>query len=83
MKEYQSLSHTRWDCKYHVVFIPKRRKSWIFGALRKHLGDIFHDLASRKKSNIVERHLMPDHVHPCISIPPKYAVSNVVGYIKG
>ncbi|MCF6210365.1 MAG: IS200/IS605 family transposase [Gammaproteobacteria bacterium] len=83
MKEYQSLSHTRWDCKYHVVFIPKRRKSRIFGELRKHLGDIFHDLASRKESKIVEGHLMPDHVHLCISIPPKYAVSNVVGYIKG
>ena len=83
MKEYQSLSHTRWDCKYHVVFIPKRRKSRIFGALRKHLGDIFHDLASRKESKIVKGHLIPDHVHFCISIPPKYAVSNVVGYIKG
>ena len=63
MKEYQSMSHTRWDCKYHVVFIPKRRKSRIFGALRRHLGDIFHDLASRKESKIVEGHLMPDHVH--------------------
>ncbi len=83
MKEYQSLSHTRWDCKYHVVFIPKRRKSRIFGALRKHLGDIFHDLASRKESKIVEGHLKSDHVHLCISIPPKYAVSNVVGYLKG
>jgi len=83
VKEYQSLSHTRWDCKYHVVFIPKRRKSRIFGALRKHLGDIFHDLASRKESKIVEGHLMSDHVHICISIPPKYAVSNVVGYLKG
>ena len=83
MKEYQSMSHTRWDCKYHVVFIPKRRKSRIFGALRRHLGDIFHDLASRKESKIVEGHLMPDHVHLCISIPPKYAVSNVVGYLKG
>jgi len=83
MKEYQSLSHTRWDCKYHVVFIPKRRKSRIFGGLRKHLGEIFHELASRKESKIVEGHLMSDHVHLCISIPPKYAVSNVVGYIKG
>jgi putative transposase len=67
MKEYQSLSHTRWDCKYHVVFIPKRRKKRIFGALRRQ----------------VEGHLMGDHVHMCLSIPPKYAVSNVVGYIKG
>ena len=83
MKEYQSMSYTRWDCKYHVVFIPKRRKSRIFGALRRHLGDIFHDLAGCKESKIVEGHLMPDHVHLCISIPPKYAVSNVVGYLKG
>ena len=83
MKEYQSLSHTRWDCKYHVVFIPKCRKSRIFGELRKHLGEIFHELASHKESMIVEGHLMSDHVHLCISIPPKYAVSNVVGYIKG
>ncbi len=83
MKEYQSLSHTRWNCKYHVVFIPKRRKSRIFGALRKHLGDIFHDLVSRKESEIVEGYLMSDHAHFCISIPPKYAVSNVVGYLKG
>ena len=83
MKEYQSLSHTRWDCKYHVVFIPKRRKKRMFGALRKHLGEVFHELASHKESKIVEGHLMGDHVHMCISIPPKYAVSNVVGYLKG
>ena len=83
MKEYQSLSHTRWDCKYHVVFIPKRRKKRIFGAVRKHLGEMLPELAGHKGSKIVEGHLMPDHIHMCISIPPKYAVSNVVGYIKG
>jgi putative transposase len=83
MKEYQSLSHTRWDCKYHVVFIPKRRKKQVFGALRKHLVEVFHELASHKESKIVEGHLMHDHIHMCISIPPKYAVSNVVGYLKG
>ncbi|QFY43918.1 IS200/IS605 family transposase [Candidatus Methylospira mobilis] len=83
MKEYQSLSHTRWDCKYHVVFIPKRRKKKIFGELPRNLGAIFHELASQKDSNIVEGHVMADHVHMCISIPPKYAVSNVVGYLKG
>ena len=83
MKEYQSLSHTRWDCKYHVVFIPKRRKKKVFGVLRKHLGEIFRELAQHKESKVVEGHLMPDHVHMCISIPPKYAVSNVVGYMKG
>ncbi len=83
MKEYQSLSHTRWDCKYHVVFIPKRRKKAMFGVLRKHLGEMFRELAQHKESEVVEGHLMPDHVHMCISIPPKYAVSNVVGYMKG
>jgi putative transposase len=83
MKEYQSLSHTRWDCKYHVVFIPKRRKKTVFGVLRKHLGRIFRELARHKESEVVEGHLMPDHVHMCLSIPPKYAVSNVVGYMKG
>lgn len=83
MKEYQSLSHTRWDCKYHIVFIPKRRKRQIFGTLRRQLGRVLHELVGHKESRIVEGHLMPDHIHMCISIPPKYAVSNVVGYIKG
>ena len=83
MKEYHSLSHTRWDCKYHVVFIPKRRKKRIFGKLRRHLGEMFHELAVQRESKIVEGHLLADHVHMCISIPPKYAVSNVVGYLKG
>ena len=83
MKEYQSLTHTRWDCKYHVVFIPKRRKKAIFGAVRKHLGEIFRELVRHKGSEVVEGHLMSDDVHMCISIPPKYAVSNVVGYVKG
>jgi len=83
MKEYQSLSHTRWDCKYHVVFIPKRRKKRIFGVLRRQLGEIFHELAGHKESKVVEGHHMGDRVHMCLSIPPKYAVSNVVGYTKG
>jgi putative transposase len=82
MKDYRSLSHTRWNCKYHVVFIPKRRKK-VFGVIRKHLGTVFHELAKQKESKIEEGHLHLDHVHICISIPPKYAVSNVVGFIKG
>ena len=81
--DYKRLSHTTWDCKYHVVFIPKRRKKKIFGALRRNLGEVFHDLAKRKESRIVEGHLHEDHVHVCIEIPPKYAVSSVVGYLKG
>lgn len=83
MKEYQSLSHTKWDCKYHVVYIPKKRKKRLFGHLRRELGAIFHELARQKECEIVEGHLMSDHVHMCISIPPKYSVSNVVGYLKG
>ena len=83
MRDYQSLAHTTWDCKYHIVFIPKRRKKVIFGMIRKHLGKVFHELAAQKNCQIVEGHLMPDHVHMCISIPPKYSVSYVVGYIKG
>ena len=83
MKEYQSLSHTRWDCKYHIVFIPKKRRKKIFGMLRQHLGEIFHELARHQEAKIVEGYLMSEHVHMCISIPPKYAVSKVVGYIQG
>ncbi len=83
MRDYKSLSHTRWDCKYHIVFIPKKRQKLIYGAIRKHLGEILHDLAKRKGVVIEEGHLMSDHIHMCISIPPKYAVSSVVGYLKG
>ena len=83
MEDYQSLAHTKWDCKYHVVFIPKRRKKAIFGAIRKHLGVVLHELAGQRGSKILEGHLMSDHVHICISIPPKYSVANVVDYIKG
>ena len=82
MKEYQSLAHARWDCKYHVVFIPKGRKKAIFGAVRKHLGAMLHELAKQKECKIVEGHLMPDHVHMCISIPPKHSVSYVVGFTR-
>ncbi|PKM10051.1 MAG: IS200/IS605 family transposase [Gammaproteobacteria bacterium HGW-Gammaproteobacteria-3] len=83
MREYQSLSHSKWDCKYHIVFIPKRRRKALFGPIRKHLGKLFHELAKQKGCEIMEGHLMVDHVHMCISIPPKYSVSNVVGFIKG
>ena len=82
MKEYQSLSHTRWDRKYHVVFIPKRRKKAVFGVLRKELGGVFRALAQQRESAVVEGYLMVDHVHMCLSIPPKYSVSSVLEYIK-
>jgi putative transposase len=77
MRDYKSLCHTRWDCKYHIVFIPKKRRKLIFGNIRKHLGEVFHDLARQKGVVIEEGHLMRDHVHMCLSIPPKYSVSTV------
>ena len=83
MDEFDSLSHSRWDCKYHVVFIPKCRRKTLYARLRAHLGEMFRQLAQRKECRILEGHLMPDHVHMLIAIPPKYAVSQVVGYIKG
>ena len=83
MDEYQSLSHTKWECKYHVVFIPKYRKKALYGNLRHHLGEVFHRLARQKESRIEEGHLQSDHVHMMITIPPKYAVSQVIGYMKG
>jgi putative transposase len=71
IRDYKSLSHTRWDCKYHIVFIPKRRQKLIYGVIRRHLGETFHELAKRKGVTIEEGHLMKDHVHMCLSIPPK------------
>ena len=83
MDDYESLSHSKWECKYHVVFIPKCRRKTLYGELRQHLGEVFRRLAMQKECRVEEGHLMPDHVHMMISIPPKYAVSQVIGYIKG
>jgi putative transposase len=83
MYDEQSLSHTKWDCKYHVIWIPKYRKKSIFGDLRKYLGEIFRELARQKECTVIEGHLMPDHVHILLSIPPKYSVAQIVGFIKG
>jgi len=83
MAESESLSHSKWECKYHVVFIPKCRRRALYEQLRRHLGEVFCDLAKHRESRILEGHLMPDHVHMLISIPPKYAVSQVIGYLKG
>ena len=83
MDEHKCLSHSTWECKYHVVFVPKCRRKTLYGQLRRYLGEVFRRLAEPKGSRIEEGHLMPDHVHMMISIPPKYAVSQVVGYIKG
>ncbi len=83
MDAYRSLSHTVWDCKFHIVFIPKCRRKTLYANLRRHLGGVFRQLAAQKGCEIMEGHLMPDHVHMMIAIPPKLAVSQVVGYIKG
>ena len=83
MYDSQSLSHTMWECKYHIVWIPKCRKKTIFADLRKHLGEIFRELARQKECKVPEGHLLSDHVHILLSIPPKYSVSQVVGFIKG
>lgn len=83
MDRPESLSHSLWECKYHVVFIPKYRRRRLYAQLRRHLGEVFHQLARQKESAIEEGHLLPDHVHMLIAIPPKYAVSQVIGFIKG
>ena len=83
MDDYQSLSHTRWECKYHVVFIPKCRRKVLYGHIRKELGKLLAELARHKESRIETGSLQPDHVHMVISIPPKHSVAQVIGYIKG
>ena len=83
MDEYDSLSHSKWECKYPVVFIPKCRRKTLYLQLRKHLGEVFRKLAGQKESRIEEGHLLADHVPMLIAIPPKYAVSQVIGFIKG
>ena len=80
---YESLNHTQWECKYHVVFIPKYRRKVLYGSLRRHLGSLFRELARHKESEIEEGHLMPDHVHMCMAIPPKHPVASVIGFLKG
>jgi len=79
----KSLAHSRWECKYHVVFIPKSRRKAIYGEVRQMLGEILHDLARQKECRIIEGHLLADHVHMCIEIPPKHAVASVIGFLKG
>ena len=83
MDTFESLNHSVWDCKYHVVFIPKCRRRTLYEELRRYLGEVFRKLAVQKESRIEEGHLLPDHVHVLIAIPPKYAVAQVVGFIKG
>jgi putative transposase len=80
---YESLNHTKWECKYHIIFIPKYRRKTLYDSLRRHLGNLFRELARNRESEIEEGHMMRDHVHMLIAIPPKYSVSQVMGYIKG
>ena len=83
MDNFESLSHVRWDCKYHVVFVPKYRRKVIYGNLRGKIGPILRDLCNQKGIVLLEGHAMIDHVHLCLSIPPKYSVSYAIGFLKG
>ena len=83
MSDYKRTNHTEWDCKYHIIFIPKYRKKVLYGKLREHLGAVFRRLAHQKECEIEEGHLAGDHVHRMASIPPKYSVASIVGFLKG
>lgn len=83
MREWQSQSHVRWYCRYHIVFVPKYRKRQIFGRLRKDIGSILRELCGHKECEVVEGHALPDHIHMCVSVPPKLAVCDLIGYVKG
>lgn len=83
MENFESLSHVRWECKYHIVFIPKYRRKVIYGRVRRAIGRILRDLCEQKDVEVLEGHAMPDHIHLCVKIPPKHAVSFIVGFVKG
>jgi len=83
MHDWQSLSHVRWECKYHAVFVPKYRKKALYGKVRKRVGEILQDLCRQRGVELLEGHLMPDHVHMCLSVPPKYSIAFVIGFLKG
>ena len=83
MKDWQSMAHVKWECKHHIVFISKYRKRKLYGKVRKRIGEIFQELCRYKRIEVLEGHAMPDHVHMCLSIPPKYSISMTIGYIKG
>ena len=83
MHEWQSLSHVRWECKYHIVIIPKYRKRMLYGKVKKHVGEVIKEVCRQRGIELVEGHLMPDHIHLCVSIPPKHSVAFAIGFIKG
>ena len=83
MHDWQSLSHVRWDCKYHVVIIPKYRRKVLYGKLRRQIGAILRELCRQRGIELLEGHALPDHIHLCLSIPPKYSVAYAIGFLKG
>ena len=83
MHEWKSLSHVRWDCKYHIVIVPKYRQRVLYGKTKQRIGEILRDLCRHRGVKILEGHAMSDHVHMCLSIPPKYSIASTIGYIKG
>jgi putative transposase len=83
MRDWQSLSHVKWECKYHIVWVPKYRRKVLFGKVRRRAGEIIRELCRQRELEIIEGHSMPDHIHACISIPPKYSVANAIGFLKG
>jgi len=83
MHDWQSLSHVRWECKYHIVIIPKYRKRMLYGKVKKHVGEVIREVCRQRGIELVEGHLMPDHIHMCVSIPPKHSVAFAIGFIKG
>jgi len=83
MRDWQSLSHVKWECKYHVVWVPKYRHKVLYGKVRKRVGEIIRELCRQRDLEIIEGHAMPDHIHACISIPPRYSVANAIGFLKG
>jgi putative transposase len=83
MKDWQSLAHTKWECKYHIVIVPKYRIKILYGKVRKRVGQILRELCRYKDIEMIEGHAMPDHIHMCISVPPKYSIAMTIGYLKG
>ena len=83
MKQWQTLSQVKWDCKYHIVLVPKYRKRVFYGRLKKEIGGVLRELFKQKGGDVLEGHAMSDHIHVCVSLPPKHSVSQVMGYVKG
>ena len=83
MKDWQSQAHVKWECKYHVVIVPKYRKKIIYGKRRPKIGEIFQQLCRQKEIELLEGHAMVDHVHMLLSVPPRYSIAMTVGYLKG